>query len=124
MSIIMYKLPEMKSYAQLFSQITLDGDISVTISLKRLFRDSSVLIDIYKDDISEETKIISGRVLKSESMVCSPNPSLGFNYYVDCKDVNGIDETLNIDNISKFYLQFSYCPDNKDWNLENYLSKF
>lgn len=101
------KIPDIQEYSQYLSFLQISNEISIIIIYKQLFRSDDVLVDIYLNEISENTKIVSGRKLESNSLVSSPNYELGFNYYIFCIDQDDIQESLNIYNAGKFYLQFS-----------------
>lgn len=101
------KIPDIQQYSQYLSFLQISNDVSIVIIYKQLFRSDEVLVDIYLNEISENTKIISGRKLESNSLVAPPNYNLGFNYYIFCIDQDSVEQSLNIYNANKFYLQFS-----------------
>lgn len=100
------KIPDIQEYSQYFSFLQISNDISLVILYKQLFRSEDVLVDVYLNEISENTKMVSGKKLESGSLVASPKYDLGFKYYIFCVDQDFIKESINIYNANKFYLQF------------------
>lgn len=109
-------IPDIQNYMQYVSLFQISSDISLVIVYKTLYRNDDVLIDIYINEITDDTKIISGRKLTSDSIISLPRYDLGFEYWINCIDQDGINVSLNKYNAHKFYLQFtSYEGD--EWSI-------
>ena len=109
-------IPDIQNYMQYVSLFQISSDISLVIVYKTLYRSDDILVDIYLNEIADDTKIISGRKLTSDSIVCLPKPDIGFTYWINCVDQDGINTSLNKYNAHKFYLQFtSYEGD--EWSI-------
>lgn len=111
------KNPDIQEYIQYISLMQLSSEITLVIVYKTLFRSDDVLVDIYLNEIADDTKIISGRKLTSDSIVCLPKPDIGFAYWINCVDQDGINTSLNKYNAHKFYLQFT-SYEGEDWTIE------
>lgn len=110
------KIPDIQNYMQYISLISISSDVTIVIVYKTLYRSDDVLIDIYLNEISNDTKIISGRKLTPDSIICIPKYNIGFEYWINCVDQDGINNSLNKYNAHKFYLQFtSYEGD--EWSI-------
>lgn len=117
MIITTYKLPDISEYVQHISLVQIASDISVVVILKQLYRDDDILVDIYLNEISDDTKIIAGRKLTKDALICQPRYDLGFNYYVHCIDQDGTNQAIKKYNVNKFYLQFTNY-DGEEWKVE------
>lgn len=107
MKLLIKQLPNIFNNVQCIMPFQVSSDITVTMILKQLYRSNDVLIDIYLNEISEDTKIIAGRKLTSGGIVCLPRYDMGFQYRIDCVDIDMIGQPLRNDNIQDFYLQFT-----------------
>lgn len=117
MSIFLNKIPNISQNLQTSFSTSLENNLSIIIILKTLYRDDeAVILDMYIDDISDTTKIVSGKVLVPDSLICLPNSSINFPYMLRCVDVDGINSSITPKNAHKFYLQFSLY--NEDLKLE------
>lgn len=109
-------MPDISQYGQYISTISLTADITVVCIYKVINRSDGILLDLYKNDISEDTKIVSGKLLTPDSLICAPKSSQEFNYYVNCVDMDDISCNIIPTNLSQFYLQFTeneYNPELK-----------
>lgn len=107
MNITTSNIPDISDYMQYMTSIQISNDISVIIIFKTLFRSDDVLVDIYLNEISDNTKIIAGRRLSENAIITLPKTDIGFNYWVYCIDQNGVNSSINKYNAYKFFLQFS-----------------
>lgn len=107
MTIGIYSLPNMQQYLQCYFPIKLEADKSVLAVFKSLYRSDNVIVDFYLNEISEDYKIASGKVMTPDSILALPNNSIGFNYTIECVDQDGIDESIRQYNLHKFYLQIT-----------------
>lgn len=112
MGIIYYKLDEFDGKNKTYTNLALTSDVTLTLVCKRIIRSDNVLVDLYLNNINNEEKIFSGKVLKPNSLLYTPR-SDSFNYTIRCLDEDGINLDITPDNIDKFYLQFS--KDIQDW---------
>lgn len=116
MQVIINQIPNILNYSQYISLTQISSDVSLIIVYKTMHRSDDVLVDIYLNEIADDTKIISGRKLTTDSIVCLPKPDIGFTYWINCVDQYGINTSLNKYNAHKFYLQFtSYEGD--EWSI-------
>ena len=116
MIIKVVKMPDISQYGQYISTISLTADITVVCIYKVINRSDGILLDLYKNDISEDTKIVSGKLLTPDSLICTPKNSQEFNYYVNCVDMDDVSCNIIPTNLSQFYLQFTeneYNPELK-----------
>ncbi len=100
------KMPDISNYIQYTMLHQITNDTSIIMVFKSLFRSDDILIDIYKNDITENSKIISGKKLTSNSLISLPNRNVDFSYYIYCVDQDGVNEPVSKKNLYKFYLQF------------------
>lgn len=107
MTIEILNIPDLNDYMKYTSTIQLGSNITVIIIFKRVFRSDDIIVDFYINEISENSKIISGKSLTANSLLCIPKPDTNFNYYINCIDQDGIDESLKYFNAHKFCLQFT-----------------
>ena len=107
MKILIKQLPNIFNYVQYIVPFQVSSDVTVTMILKQLYRSDDVLIDIYLNEISEDTKIITGKKVTSGGIVCLPRYDKGFQYRVDCVDMDMTGQPVRKDNIQNFYLQFT-----------------
>lgn len=110
------KSPDISKYMQFIQTAQISSDLSLILIYKRAFRGNDVILDIYRDEISEKTKIISGRKLTADSLVCLPKTEIGFNFYIHCVDVDNIKQPIKNNNLHRFYLQFTSYEDGKIWS--------
>lgn len=116
MKIVLNSIPNITDYMQYITTIQIDSDITIVVVYKTLYRSDDVLVDIYLNEIADDTKIISGRKLTKDSIVSLPKHDLGFEYLIRCVDQFRINSSLNKYNAHKFYLQFtSYEGD--EWSI-------
>lgn len=113
------KLPNISTSMKYIQLYQLGVDISIIIIFKSSIRDNSVFIDIYRDDISDTNKIISGKLVTLNSCLCQPNNDINFPYYINCYDLDGIDLPLNQDTLQNFYFQFYSFEDGHVLNVES-----
>lgn len=113
------KLPNISTCMKYIQLYQLGVDISIIIIFKSSIRDNSVFIDIYRDDISDTNKIISGKLVTLNSCLCQPNNDINFPYYINCYDLDGIDLPLNQDTLQNFYFQFYSFEDGHVLNVES-----
>ena len=116
MKVIRQGMPDITGYMQYVCPISLDNDATIIVVFKQLYRDDDVLVDIYLNEMAEDTKIISGRKLTADSVICHPRNDINFPYYIKCTDIDDINTSIKNYNVHKFYLQFTYF-DGEDWNL-------
>ena len=114
MKLLFFKMPDISDYSQYISLEQLSSDVTIVIVFKTLFRSDDILVDIYMNEISEDSKVISGRKLSPQSLVSLPKPDIGFTYWINCVDQDGINTSLNKYNAHKFYLQFT-SYEGEDW---------
>lgn len=98
------KLPDITQDMLLSVNLPLNNDLTIVMIFKSLNRSDNVIIDLYRNDISEETKIITGKILQPDSVI--KNPDSNFNYKIECVDEDGIHESITQNNLHKFYIQF------------------
>lgn len=98
------KLPDITQDMLLSVNLPLNNDLTIIMIFKSLNRSDNVIIDLYRNDISEETKIITGKILQPDSVI--KNPDSNFNYKIECVDEDGIHESITQNNLHKFYIQF------------------
>lgn len=98
------KLPDITQDMLLSVNLPLNSDLTIVMIFKSLNRSDNVIIDLYRNDISEETKIITGKILQPDSVI--KNPDSNFNYKIGCVDEDGIHESITQNNLHKFYIQF------------------
>lgn len=116
MIINIQSLPDVSQCMQYIYPIQISSDVNLIFIFKQLFRSDNIIFDIYKNEISDNTKIISGKTIMPNTLICQPNYGLGFNYEIRCCDIKGINQSINKYNLHKFYLQFT-SYDGEDWNL-------
>lgn len=107
MAIEILNIPNLNDYAKYIKSIQLGNNITIISIFKRIFRSDDVTVDFYIDEISENNKIVTGKLLTANSLLCVPHTSANFDYYINCIDQYGIDESLKYYNAHKFYLQFT-----------------
>lgn len=117
MKIIKQGIPDVSDNIKYITPLSLDNDVTIIIVYKTLFRSDDVIIDIYLNEISDETKVVTGRKLTCESLICLPRYDIGFPYYIKCMDQDEINTSLNKYNAHKFYLQFT-SYEGEDWIIE------
>ena len=105
------KIPDIKPYNTYIHQITIDGYITVIIIFKTLFRSDDVLVDIYLNEIADNTKIISGRKLTKDSIISLPKFDIGFPFQISCIDQDCVGFSINKYNADKYYINFSNNTD-------------
>lgn len=117
MKVTVQQAPNIQDYMQVGQTITLSEDNTVLVIYKRLFRSDNIIVDIYKNNISDDDKIVSGKVLCIDARLFNINSNLDFNYIIDCVDLQGIEENITPQNLHKFYLQFTNPIDGEDWTF-------
>lgn len=116
MKVVINKLPDIRDYMQYSSLVSISSDITIVIVYKTLYRSDDILVDIYLNEIADDTKIISGRKLSTNSIISLPRYDLGFTYWIECIDPDNVNASINKYNANKFYLQLtSYEGD--EWNI-------
>ena len=116
--------PNIQDYMQIGQTVTLSEDNTILIIYKRLFRSDNIIVDIYKNNISDDDKIVSGKVLCVDARLYKMNPNVDFNYVIDCVDLQAIDENITPQNLHNFYLQFTNLIDGKDWTFTPEMSTY
>ena len=111
MQIQIQRLPDVTQYLTNYLQIPITADSTLLFVFKTLYRSDDVLVDIYLNEITEDSLIIGGRKLAPDSIVSYPRYDLGFNWYISCVDQDGVDLPLTQYNMYKFYLQFTLDDD-------------
>ena len=116
MKVTIVKLPDISDYMQFIVPLQLSSDVSIICVFKQLFRDDDVLVDFYLSEIADNTKIVSGVKLTSNSLLCLPHYDLGFIYSIYCLNIDNINEPVTKNNVHKFYFQF-VTEDGVDWDI-------
>lgn len=109
------KLPNITQDMLLSVNLPLNNELTIVMVFKSLNRSDNVIIDLYQNDISEETKIVTGKILQPDSVIKSPDSN--FNYKIECVDEDGIHESITQNNLHKFYIQFTQAT-NKELSFE------
>lgn len=109
------KLPNITQNMLLSVNLPLSSDLTIVMIFKSLNRSDNVLLDLYQNDISEETKIVTGKILQPNSVI--KNPDSNFNYKIECVDEDGIHESVTQNNLHKFYIQFTQAT-NEELSFE------
>lgn len=117
MNITITNIPDISDYMEYIAQYQISNDVSIIAIYKTLFRSDDVLIDLYLNEISDNTLLLAGRKLTSNSCVCYPRSENGFNYWVHCIDQDGVDSDVQKTNAYKFYLQFT-SYEGEEWTVE------
>ena len=112
MSIIYYKFNTFDGNNKTYTTLSLTSDVTLTLVCKRIMRSDNVLADLYLNNFNNEEKIFSGKILKPNSLLYTPNGS-NFDYTIRCLDEDGVGLDITPDNIENFYLQFS--KDLENW---------
>lgn len=107
MKITIINIPDVSDYMEYMVQHQISSDITIIAIYKTMFRSDDVMINLYLNEISEDTLLLAGRKLTPDSCICYPRSELGFNYWVHCIDQNGINCDIKKSNAYKFYLQFT-----------------
>lgn len=115
MQTILVKLPDTIDYNKYIMSIPLASDITVLVIFKQLFRSDDVIIDVYLNEIANETKILGGKKIVPDALLCLPKNELGFNYSIYCIDIDGVDTGTVKNNVYKFYFQFT-TQEGEDWS--------
>ena len=105
------KLPNISTYMKYIQLFQLGSEMTLIIVFKSSSRDNNVFVDIYQNDISDNNKIIAGKIITLDSCLCQPNDEMNFPYYINCYDLDGIDLPLNQDTLQNFYFQFTSYDD-------------
>ena len=116
--------PNIQDYMQIGQTVTLSEDNTILIIYKRLFRSDNIIVDIYKNNISDDDKIVSGKVLCVDARLYNMNPNVDFNYVIDCVDLQAVDENITPQNLHNFYLQFTNLIDGEDWTFTPEMSTY
>lgn len=117
MKLSIIQAPNIQDYMQIGQTITLSEDNTVLIIYKRLSRSDNIIVDIYKNNISDDDKIVSGKILCINARLYNLNPNVDFNYIIDCVDLQAVEENITPQNLHKFSLQFTNLIDGEDWVL-------
>lgn len=107
MTTIYSKLPDISEVNEFIQTIPIESNTTIVVIFKQLFRSEDVLVDIYLNEISEDSKIISGVTLVENTLVSLPKPNIGFNFYINCEDSDGVSLPLKNNNVHKFYFMIS-----------------
>ena len=114
MQVIINQIPNILNYSQYISLTQISSDVSLIIVYKTMYRSDDVLLDIYINEMSNNTKIVSGRKLTTDSIISLPRYDIGFSYWINCVDQYDINTSINKHNAHKFYLQFT-SYEGEDW---------
>lgn len=114
MQVIINQIPNILNYSQYISLTQISSDVSLIIVYKTMYRSDDVLLDIYINEMSSNTKIVSGRKLTTDSIISLPRYDIGFSYWINCVDQYDINTSINKYNAHKFYLQFT-SYEGEDW---------
>ena len=117
MNITTIKIPDISQYMQYMQTVQLSSDVTVLIVYKTLFRSDDVLVDIYLNEISENTLIVASKLLVNGATLTPPKYNIGFKYSVYCCDIDDANSGINKYNAYKFYLQFT-TEEGKEWVVE------
>lgn len=109
------KLPDISNYGEYIFPVQLNNETSVIIIFKQLFRSDDVIADFYLNEISEDSKIVAGKVLVAESTIYIPNDYVDFNYYIYISDINGVNLPITKNNVNQFYIQFTNYTEGENW---------
>lgn len=112
MKINIFNLPNISDCIECTATYQLSDDLTIIALFKPQFRsESDILLDIYKNDISDANKIISGKIIALDSLLCQPRTDIGFPYYLYCYDMDGVGLPLNQLTLQNFYFQFNSFED-------------
>ena len=114
MKITIIQLPDISEYINYTYSTQIGEDSSVIMLFKRLYRSDIVLVDVYLNEITDTTKVISGIKVTAGSIISAPRYDLNFPYYIHCIDQDGVDEPVKQDTLYQFYFQFTNY-DGGDW---------
>ena len=106
MDLTIVQMPNISDCIQFTSTYQINTELTVIAIFKPLDRENSVLLDLYRNDISEANQIVSGKLLQLNTLICQPNREVGFPYYLRCINQAGLDLPLNQQTLQNFYLQF------------------
>lgn len=115
MKITIINIPDISDYMEYMAQYQISNDITIIAIYKTMFRSDDVIINLYLNEIAEDTLILAGRKLTSNSCVCYPRSEIGFNYWVHCVDQDGVHCDVKKGNAYKFYLQFT-SYEGEEWD--------
>lgn len=107
MIIANFKIPDIIDYNIYIHPVSIDGYTTIIVIFKTLFRSDDVLVDIYLNEITDDTKIISGRKLTKDSIVSLPKFDIGFPYKISCIDQDCKNISINKYNAHNYYLMFT-----------------
>ena len=111
MQINLMKLPNISTYMKYIQLFQLGSDMTIIAIFRSSGRDENVFVDIYRNDISDSNKIVSGKVVTLDGCLCQPNNGIGFPYYINCYDIDGKGLPLNQSTLHNFYFQFTSYED-------------
>lgn len=111
MTLTYFQLPDISQYMEYVHSIQINNNITIVFVFKQLFRSDDVIVDIYLNEITEDSIILSGRKIEKESILCLPNSVLNFNYSIYCVNIDDINAQLTKNNLHKFYLQLDSTID-------------
>ena len=114
MIISIQQLPDIQQYVQYIYPVQPNAEITVICIFKQLYRSDDIIVDVYLDEISENTKIIAGKKVTADSIISPPRYDMGLEYSIACIDIGGTGQPVRKDNLNKFYLQFTK-EDGEDW---------
>lgn len=114
MSTYILNLPDISDYYEFLQVFSIGEEITILIKYKTLTRSDKVLIDIYLNEISEDTKIVAGALLTTDTLLCMPRTDINFNYYIHCIDENDSMIPLNKNNAHKYKLYFNSIRHNEE----------
>lgn len=112
MKIGIFSLPNISDCIECTATYQLSDDLTIIVLFKPQPRgENDIIIDIYKNDISDANKIISGKILALSSLLCQPRTDIDFPYYLYCYDTDGTGLPLNQFTLQNFYFQFNNFED-------------
>ena len=111
MDINIQQIPDISQYNEYIYTLQLTAEVSIVLIFKQMFRSDEVLLDIYLNEIADDTKIVSGKILQPDSIICLPRHDLSFEYQIECVNQDCVEEPLDKNNAYKFYLYFRKLND-------------
>ena len=106
MAIYTLNLPDISDYMEYLQTVQLGTENTVLLRFKTCLRSDDVFVDIFLNEISEDTKIISGRKMTPNSMISIPNSDNSLQYSIHCVDIDDTLLPINKYNLNKFMLFF------------------
>lgn len=111
MQTIYFDIPDITQYVDYISPMSLEGNVTVLVVFKQLYRSDDVLLDIYLNEITNDTKIVSSKLLTPNTILSAPNFDIGFEYYIECVDPKDSMKKVTKYNTKDFQLKFTKYED-------------